>query len=197
MAKEKEDRIREAAVTVFSREGFHNARMEAVAREAGVAVGTIYNYFASKEDLLLAIFQAEFEERIRFYEKLQQSGLSIPEQIRQLLAGHFAAFEKQAPLAQVLLRERFNWRGTLGEKAVQFYRGMLERIERLIQSGIEQGWIRRCNPRIVAQILFASVEAIGISGMIYSAREAKGIAQTAPEELANLFWNGLKKGDEL
>jgi TetR/AcrR family fatty acid metabolism transcriptional regulator len=195
MTQEKEDRILEAAVTVFSKEGFHNARMEAVAREAGVAVGTIYNYFQNKEDLLLAIFQAEFEERIHFYEELQKSSLSIPEQIRELLRGHFSSIQGRVELSQVLLRERFNWRGEIKEKAVQFYRGMLERIERLIERGVELGWIRSCNPRIVALTLFVIVETISASGLIYSEQEAKAMLENAPDELASLIWRGLEKGD--
>jgi len=49
---EKEELIKQAAIRVFASEGFHKARMEAIAREAGVAVGTIYNYFTGKEDVL-------------------------------------------------------------------------------------------------------------------------------------------------
>ena len=80
------------------------------------------------------------------------------------------------------------------EKATQFYRGMLRRIERLIERGVELGWIRPCNPRIVAQALFAVVEAISASGLIYTEQEADVILTNAPDELAELIWNGLKKG---
>lgn len=194
MSTEKEEQIREAAVTVFSKEGFHNARMETVAQEAGVAVGTIYNYFENKEDLLLAIFQAEFDEKICFYEKLQKSDLSIPEQIRELLRGHFSSIQERVELAQVLLRERFNWSEGMREKAAQFYRGMLERIERLIERGVELGWIRPCNPSIVAQALFAIVETINASRLIYSEQEANVVLKEAPDELTDLIWSGLKKG---
>src|SRR5438034_6569134 len=47
--------ILEAASRVFARKGFHRTTVREVAREAGIADGTIYLYFASKQELLLAL----------------------------------------------------------------------------------------------------------------------------------------------
>ncbi len=192
----KDELIRQAAIRVFAHEGFHRARMETIAREAGVAVGTIYNYFESKRDVLLAVFEAEFEEQISFFEGLQQSGLSIPEQIAQILQGHFSLLREKTELAQVLLQERFNPGEGFKEKLSNFHRKVVERIEALIQEGIDQGWVRPCDPRIIAPALFAVVQSIGSWEMIHSGTVVGELFQTAPTELADFIWNGLKKGDE-
>ena len=47
--------ILDAAITVFSEKGFHRATIKEIARVAGIADGTIYTYFASKDDVLLAV----------------------------------------------------------------------------------------------------------------------------------------------
>ncbi len=47
--------ILDAAITVFSEKGFHRATIKEIARVAGIADGTIYTYFASKDEVLLAI----------------------------------------------------------------------------------------------------------------------------------------------
>ena len=60
---DKRDRIMNAAITTFAQNGYHQATMAAVAREAGVAAGTIYLYFKSKDDLLISIF----EEKVQVY----------------------------------------------------------------------------------------------------------------------------------
>lgn len=192
----KDELIRQAAIRVFAREGFHRARMETIAHEAGVAVGTIYNYFESKKDVLLAVFEAEFEEQISFFEGLRKSGLSIPEQIAQILQGHFSLLRERTELAQVLLQERFNPGEGFKEKLSNFHRKVVERIEALIQEGIDQGWVRSCDPRIIAPALFAVVQSIGSWEMIHSGTVVGGLFQTAPTELADFIWNGLKKGDE-
>ena len=54
--KDTKERIRQAAVRVFSREGFDRASVKSIAEEAGVAVGSIYNHFQDKDDLLISVF---------------------------------------------------------------------------------------------------------------------------------------------
>jgi len=79
-----EERIRGAAIRVFSREGFHRSRMQEIALEAGLAVGTIYNYFKSKEELLISLFEEEFEARLSFLEELQRTSSPLRETLRRL-----------------------------------------------------------------------------------------------------------------
>jgi len=192
----KDELIRQAAIRVFAREGFHRARMETIAHEAGVAVGTIYNYFESKRDVLLAVFEAEFEEQISFFEGLRKSGLSIPEQIAQILQDHFSLLRERTELAQVLLQERFNPGEGFKEKLSNFHHKVVERIEALIQEGIDQGWVRPCDPRIIAPALFAVVQSIGSWEMIHPGTVVGELFQTAPTELADFIWKGLERGDE-
>src|ERR687887_2480390 len=53
----KRDAILRAAIDVFADRGFFNAQVADVARAAGVAAGTVYLYFRSKDDLLVSIFE--------------------------------------------------------------------------------------------------------------------------------------------
>lgn len=53
--------ITRAAETVFSRTGFHGATVEQIAREAGFAVGTLYNFFKSKDDLYASVIVSHHE----------------------------------------------------------------------------------------------------------------------------------------
>lgn len=57
-SEEKRNRILEAALDIFEKEGFAAAKMEAVAARAGVAKGTLYNYFDGKEALLFALAES-------------------------------------------------------------------------------------------------------------------------------------------
>src|SRR3954451_8855374 len=62
---EKRDAILRAAIDVFAARGFFNAQVADVAREAGVAAGTVYLYFKSKDDLLVSIFDRTMREAIK------------------------------------------------------------------------------------------------------------------------------------
>jgi TetR/AcrR family fatty acid metabolism transcriptional regulator len=58
---DKRERILEAAERVFADHGFFNAKVSEIARHAGVADGTIYLYFKSKDDLLISLFETRME----------------------------------------------------------------------------------------------------------------------------------------
>src|ERR1051326_4369570 len=59
-----EGAIMAAAEEVFARHGLHAAHMDAIARQAGVAVGTLYNYFTDREALLGALLDARRKELV-------------------------------------------------------------------------------------------------------------------------------------
>ena len=65
LRKEKRARILKSDVAVFAREGFFNAKMDDIAKEAGVATGTTCLYFENKDDLLISVFEEEMSPVIR------------------------------------------------------------------------------------------------------------------------------------
>ena len=58
----KRERILAAAERVFARHGFFAARVSEIAKDAGVADGTIYLYFKSKDDLLISLFESRMKQ---------------------------------------------------------------------------------------------------------------------------------------
>src|SRR5436853_3113384 len=60
----KRDAILRAAIDVFASRGFFNAQVADVARAAGVAAGTVYLYFRSKDDLLVSIFERTMRDTL-------------------------------------------------------------------------------------------------------------------------------------
>src|SRR5512139_3175471 len=61
-AGDKRERILSAAERIFARHGFFAAKVSDVAKEAGVADGTIYLYFKSKDDLLISLFERRMQQ---------------------------------------------------------------------------------------------------------------------------------------
>src|SRR5205085_7214819 len=59
---DKRERILSAAERIFARHGFFSAKVSDVAKEAGIADGTIYLYFKSKDDLLISLFERRMRQ---------------------------------------------------------------------------------------------------------------------------------------
>lgn len=191
--KSRKESIREAATKVISRKGYFQTRPKEVAEEAGISVGTIYNYYDSKQAILLDIFTEEFADRRRLYEELSQGDLPLIDQIKMILERHFSRLSNHKELMSVIIQERFKPGSKLGGELNQSYSEIVEYIEKLIKQAMEEDQIRSCNPAVVASAMFGAVESTIAFGLIKKQEDDENLFNLAPEELAEFFWNGLKK----
>ena len=78
--KEKTRRaILRAALDLFAQKGFYDTTTKAISRKAGIAEGTLFNYFETKEDLALYFFERELDEVMAWYardSRVQRAGLA-------------------------------------------------------------------------------------------------------------------------
>lgn len=76
----------------MARDGYYNTKVQTIADNTEIAVGTIYHYFQSKEEILDCIVKAEFEKRINFLEELEKKDGLILEKIKLFLELHLKGF---------------------------------------------------------------------------------------------------------
>ena len=102
MAKiNKKELIINAAIKVFADKGFYTANVADVAKEAGVADGTIYLYFKNKDDLLISLFETKMEEILQRFSSLLDSTQNAEEKLRQFIHLYFQMIEEDQNLAEV------------------------------------------------------------------------------------------------
>ncbi len=71
-----------AALKLFAEKGFYNTSTRAISRKAGIAEGTLFNYFETKEDLALYFFEREMDEVIGWYEgNARMKRADLPEKL--------------------------------------------------------------------------------------------------------------------
>src|SRR5437763_16989508 len=83
-ASGKREAILRAATRVFARNGYFNSKVADIARAAEVAVGTVYVYFKSKEEVLHSIFDQNMAEAIAARRKLIENVGEPPEKLRPI-----------------------------------------------------------------------------------------------------------------
>src|SRR5689334_13571935 len=106
LAAARRGQILDAAARVFAEKGYHRATIRDVAQAAGIADGTIYNYFANKAALLLGILDRLNETPEREFQFAQASDLGIEEWTRQYIQQRFAVIgPEERRLLQVVLAE--------------------------------------------------------------------------------------------
>src|SRR5678810_980791 len=85
---DKREAILRAAISVFAHNGYFNSKVADIAREAGVADGTVYLYFKSKEDLLHSIFDRSAEDAHGAARKQDEQLVDPKEKLRQIALLH-------------------------------------------------------------------------------------------------------------
>jgi TetR/AcrR family transcriptional regulator, fatty acid metabolism regulator protein len=157
--KPKFKQIIEAAVIVIAENGYHHAQVSKIAKQAGVADGTIYLYFKNKEDILISLFQ---EKMGNFIEKIQNEieGISSPtEKLYVLIEKHFQLLAADRHLAIVTQLELRQSNKELRLRINEVLKGYLKVVERILLEGIEKGEFRKdLDVRLARQMIFGTID---------------------------------------
>src|SRR5687768_10038128 len=95
-----QERILRVALELFSRRGFYKTTTRQISRKAGVAEGTLFNYFRSKEDLALYFFEREVQGIIEWFQ--QEKELKNATVVEQLFAIVHRHLERMAPYEEFI-----------------------------------------------------------------------------------------------
>ncbi|WP_246325295.1 TetR/AcrR family transcriptional regulator [Dissulfurirhabdus thermomarina] len=99
---DKHDKIVQAAIRIFARNGFFNSRIAEIAKEANVADGTIYLYFNNKYDILITIFEEEIGKIIARVRQEVNTAADPREKLERFAQLHLSLVEENRDLAEVI-----------------------------------------------------------------------------------------------
>ncbi len=136
---DKAARILEAALAAFARYGFRRASIDDVAREAGVAKGTVYLYHESKEALFRAVSQSVIDSLLAAAEEARRTEGSAAERIRLVLEAKFLFLYDlvfSSPHAAEILDSKGRLSADLFEAADRRYQALLAAV---LGEGVEAG----------------------------------------------------------
>jgi TetR/AcrR family fatty acid metabolism transcriptional regulator len=157
--KPKYKQIIEAAVIVIAENGYHQAQVSKIAKQAGVADGTIYLYFKNKEDILISLFQ---EKMGSFIEKIQKEigGISSPtEKLYVLIEKHFQLLAADRHLAIVTQLELRQSNKELRLRINEVLKRYLKVVDDILIEGIEKGEFRKdLDVRLARQMIFGTID---------------------------------------
>jgi AcrR family transcriptional regulator len=142
---DKQKKIMEASIKLFSEKGFHAASTNEIAKEAGVAEGTIYRYFKTKKDILVSLvapmvlrFAAPY--LLKDMKTIMQEDLPIEEAFKKLYKNRLLIIEKNWDRLRLIIQEvQFNpeLREALVDNLVSYARNMTEAfVTKKIQEGV-------------------------------------------------------------
>jgi AcrR family transcriptional regulator len=181
-------RLLDAAAVEFARRGFAEANINEISLAAGFSKGTIYNYFLSKQALLLALVADAGAEHVAYIAD-QVRALSHPAQ--RLVAFFEAGFrfvEQRPAQARFLITTLYSPGIELQEAMYQAYRPMFVLVaQEIVALGIEQGNFRAVDPMSTANLLMTLYLGAG------SHVDEHGKVFMDPRAVADFALNALRK----
>ena len=157
--QDKRRLILDAAVRVFAEHGYHGARVGDIARDAGVAHGLLYHYFASKDDVLRTIFVENWGELIARFRAVEAADEPAEAKLEGIAKILLRTWRNDPALVTVMVREVA--RGQLLQEQVEDVREAFTILQRVIEEGQSTGVFRRdLDARLASWVVYGGLEEV-------------------------------------
>ena len=188
-AADKRDAILKAATQVFARRGFCQSQVADVARAAGIAAGTVYLYFRSKDELLVTIFERTMRDTLAEGEATIGEVKEPRERLRRIARLHLERMGRDRDLAvvfQVELRQSTKFMERFSSTYLRDYLGI---IRDTFAEGQRTGAFRQdFNPTLAAKALFGALDEMATNWIL---TQRKYPLADQADEVIDLFLNGV------
>jgi TetR/AcrR family fatty acid metabolism transcriptional regulator len=190
----KRERILDAAVKVFAAEGFYNAKVSQIAEAAGIADGTIYLYFKSKDELLISLFEDRMDRVLSTLRgALAEPHRSAGERLRRVIDVHLELVEQNPEMAEVITVELRQSRKFIREYHNPKFAEFLRLIAGAISDGQKRGELRGdVDPQLTARAQFGALDELARAWIVRTPRDGGELGRVA-QLLGTLFVDGLQR----
>lgn len=178
--RESRRRLLEAAARHFAERGFEAASVDRIALDAGLAKGSVYNHFDSKEALFGAVLAEACRRAVLLADAAAGAG-GWRDRLRALARADVEVFREQRDFYRVLFREVLAARPATWPVVMEHLRPFLERVEEILEAGRRAGAVRRDLAVHRLALYFA-----GMLALLYVQHEGSAGAWPALEEIPDL-----------
>jgi len=178
---------------VFARQGFHQSTVAQIAKQAGVADGTIYLYFKNKNDILVNFFSYKTKQVFeRFRAEVNKADSSL-DKLRNLIRRHLTEFQRDRDMA-VLYQVGTHQIDRLAEEQIREMSQMYhDLVSEIVEVGQQEGSVRKdLYVGLVKRFILGAVDEV-INTWLHSGRKYDLVSMADP--LVELFIRGIGTTD--
>lgn len=138
---EKSHRMMSAAEALFAQKGYDKATISEISKIAGVAEGTVYEYFQNKEDLLHSVFQYRFQEHLASLDELFEIRTPL-RKLRRFMRYHFSIYLNQPDFAKTFILNGIFNRRFYQTPAYADFQKYMDFLDPILDQGKREGHVR-------------------------------------------------------
>ncbi|MCX5882245.1 MAG: TetR/AcrR family transcriptional regulator [Deltaproteobacteria bacterium] len=186
---DKYQRILEAAVKVFAELGFYQSTISQIAREAGVADGTIYLYFKNKDDILVQFFSYKAKQVFDLFREEVSNADNAIEKLRNLVRRHLEEFQRDKNMAIVYQAETHQNSRSVEPQIREMSKMYLDIVSEIVEQGQADGSMRKdLYLSLVKRFIVGAVDET-INNWLHSGGKYDLVSMADP--LIDLFVRGI------
>jgi TetR/AcrR family fatty acid metabolism transcriptional regulator len=186
---QKYDAILEASIRVIAKYGYHRSQISEIAKEAGVAGGTIYLYFENKEDLLISIFREKIGHFVRKAKQRLALSSCPKKQLFHIILLHLKYLEANPALAVVVQMELRQSDPHVRKEISELMQAYLNLIEHVMEQGKLSGIFRKnLDIRLARKMIFGTLDDLVTSWVLH---QQKYSLQEMAEPVYQMFVDGI------
>ena len=183
--------ILNAAIELFTVNGYHNVTMNQIAEKAEFSIGTLYNFFKNKEDLYHSLVLEKCKEYAGIQSRILDKDTAVLEKVREYIANEIQFFLDNTSFIRIVLAETrgesFNLRSKLRKDARQIMNDLDEKLASVMEEGVRKKVFRKLDPVHLALTLQGICQAFLFHCMDYPEQYPDGL-QT--DVILDLFTRG-------
>ncbi|NIN69467.1 MAG: TetR family transcriptional regulator [Anaerolineae bacterium] len=191
LREQREAQILDAAARVFAKNGYARATTREIAAEAGVSEGTIYNYFDSKRDLLIAMSSRLALESLEQLDALPPRE-DVKAYVLALVKNRFHLLLKNIDLVRALMPEVLVDDDLRTAYINEVLAPAIHYLGKYIESRSEVGVFREVNTQVVARAMIGSVMSFGFLWLQQPSELEQVSREEVISEVVGLFLDGLR-----
>jgi TetR/AcrR family transcriptional regulator, cholesterol catabolism regulator len=173
-------------VSVFLKKGFQETSMREIAEAAGLGKSTLYDYFKTKDDILVYFFEDQINDLTAAAQEIARKNITANERLRQVMKVHLEFLQANKSLVMKLSLEAQRLK-LESQKLLQTKRHAYQDLLcKLIEEGIQEGTFRKVDPLLATRMLLNTM-----SPVIFTSRPT-GSPQEMMEETMDIFLKGLQ-----
>jgi len=173
-------------VNIFLKKGFQETSMREIAETAGLGKSTLYDYFKTKDDILLYFFEDQINDLTEAAQKIALQNISADERLRQVMKVHLEFLQANKSLFMKLSLEAQRLKLESQNEIQKKRHAYQDLVRGLIEEGIREGVFRKVDPLLAARMLINTMAPV-----VFTSRPT-GTAQEMLEETMDIFLKGLQ-----
>ncbi|MCJ8166294.1 TetR/AcrR family transcriptional regulator [Pontibacter sp. E15-1] len=182
---EKKKAILESTLQLIQEHGFHGTPMSMVAKKAGVAAGTIYHYFESKERLICELYSHVKQQSLEAMQHADDQALPYQQRFFALWHSLFD-FYRDNPSVLIFF-EQFVNSPYYTQKPLDPLDAFHKTMRQFFEEGVQQHHLREANPEILAMVVHGSI----ITTAKVHRHKKLQFGGNDLQQIAQIMWDGM------